>query len=107
MSFENELKEVFGIDIWQLKPQFSQQKTNEVQASNNASETVETTIKLETKGLYNLSMLNSTGQIILKKSFFGTALKINLTDQPQGLYYISLINSEGIRSKNIKVIKTD
>lgn len=66
-----------------------------------------TTIKLENKELYNLSMFNNTGKIVLKKSFFGTDIKINLENQPQGLYYISIINSDGIKSKTLKVIKTD
>ena len=62
-------------------------------------------IGLGKKGL--LSIFNSTGTIILKKSFFGTALKVNLERQPQGIYYISIINSEGLKSKNLKVIKTN
>jgi len=105
-------KDTIRIDTIPFKPQEKKSNVNSKNNQPNANVFPNptsnwTTIKLEAKGLYNLSMLNSTGQIILKKSFFGTALKVNLTDQPQGLYYISLINSEGIRSKNIKVIKTD
>ena len=105
-------KDTIRLDTIPFKPQ--EKKSNIKPKKNQPNANVFpnptsnwTTIKVETKGLYNLSIFNSTGHIILKKSFFGTALKVNLTDQPQGLYYISLINSDGIKSKNIKVIKTD
>lgn len=65
-----------------------------------------TTIQVETEGLYNVSIFNNTGRVILKKSFFGTEIKINLKHQSAGIYYIILINSEGVKSKSIKIIKT-
>jgi hypothetical protein len=64
-----------------------------------------TTIQVEEEGLYNVSIFNNSGRIILKKSFFGTSLKVNLSTQANGIYFITLINGEGIKSKSIKLIK--
>jgi hypothetical protein len=64
-----------------------------------------TTIKVERAGLYNISIFNSNGRIILKKSFFGTSLKVNISNQPNGIYFITLINGEGLKSKSIKLVK--
>jgi len=105
-------KDTIRLDTIPFKPQ--QNKTNYKQKNNLTNATAFpnptsnwTTIKVDNEGLYNLSIFNSTGTIILKKSFFGTALKVNLERQPQGIYYISIINSEGLKSKNLKVIKTN
>ena len=31
MNFENDIKQIFDIDIWQLKPQYSQEKSNSME----------------------------------------------------------------------------
>ena len=64
-----------------------------------------TTIVVEEKGLYNVLISNNNGSIILKRSFFGKSLKVNISNQPNGIYFISLLNGAGLKSKSIKLIK--
>lgn len=63
------------------------------------------TIQVQETGLYNVNIMNANGGLVLKKSFYGTALKINLSNQASGIYYIQTTTSAGIRSKTLKIIK--
>lgn len=92
------------------------QKTDSSQNKNTNIEVAQVTIfpnptqdwlniKVEESALYNVNILSANGALILKKSFFGTALKINLSNQTSGIYYIHLYTSDGIRSKTMKVLK--
>jgi hypothetical protein len=47
MSFENELKQVFNIDIWQIKPQFSQEKHSALEDFSDIK-TLKTVEKIDT-----------------------------------------------------------
>ncbi len=64
-----------------------------------------TTIQVKEEGLYNVSISNNSGSVILKKSFFGKSLKVNISNQPTGIYFITLINGAGLKSKSLKLIK--
>lgn len=62
-------------------------------------------LEVTKSGLYNVSIFNSSGILILKKSFFGTALKVNLSNQTPGIYIAKVHTSGGIESKSIRIIK--
>lgn len=94
MSFENELKQVFDIDIWQLKPQFSQQRASEIQASN-ISEIIETAIAVETtiKEDRELVYFNGVTSEKVIKFFIDESFNLNfLKNIVEKLFYESKVS---------------
>ena len=116
MNFEDELKRVFDIDIWQLKPQFSQEK--DIHAEVLDTEILDA-VDIKTKVEGNIGITNELAycndiasdkviNLFIDKSFNLTFLK-NIIDNlfyrsKVSAYYSSLEDSGSIDEKGALVI---
>ena len=108
MSFENELKQVFNIDIWQIKPQFLQKNSNEIETLGaETSDTVEIKATEDTKNIEIVNPLAYCNDVVsdrvinffIDQSFNLNFLK-NIIDK---LFYKSKVNIYYGSSTNDKV----
>ncbi len=68
MSFENELKQVFNIDIWQIKPQFLQKNSNEIETLGaETSDTVEIRATEDTESIEIVNSLAYCNDVVSDK----------------------------------------
>ena len=116
MNFEDELKRVFDIDIWQLKPQFSQEK--DIHAEVLDTEMLDT-VDIKTKVEANIGITNELAycndivsdkviNLFINKSFNLNFLK-NIIDNlfyrsKVTAYYSSLGDSGSVDEKGALVI---
>ena len=101
MNFENELKQVFDIDIWQLKPQFSQEKFNGIEGLD-ISDTIEIKATVQTDIDNNFIAHTHTDELVYCNDiisekvinlFIEESLNINfLKNITEKLFYKSMVN---------------
>jgi len=123
MSFENEIKQVFDIDIWQLKPQYSQEKSNDIEALDTpdaveVKATVQTDVDNNPVVIHTNELAYSNDiasekvvNIFIDKSFNLNFLK-NITEKlffksKVNIYYGSTTNSKSIDEKGVLAINQD
>ena len=120
MNFENELKQVFDIDIWQLKPQFSQENSNEV-----ATLEVEISDVVDVKTIEDAPDIEIVNQLVycndvasdrvvnffIEESFNLNFLK-NIVEKvfyksKVSIYYGNSLNSKAVNVRGALVINQD
>ena len=120
MNFENEIKQVFDIDIWQLKSQYSQENPNDMEALDTPDAVeVKTTVQIDVDNSPVIIHTNELAysndiasekavNIFIDKSFNLSFLK-NITEKlffksKVNIYYGSATNSNATDQKGALAI---